>query len=74
MSDLIVVCLSAVCVLTPVFVLMLVGGVYITGIGALRIPGVSRSETPQGEDWTAEQVARVAEEIISSPEGDVIEI
>jgi len=45
-------CLAGICVLVPILLAVLGGGVYGLGMGAVRLPGVARKELTPGEDWT----------------------
>ncbi|MDX8400229.1 MAG: hypothetical protein R8K20_08265 [Gallionellaceae bacterium] len=51
MEKFISICLSSLCVLTPVAFLVLTGLFYFLGIGTLKIPGIARREIQPNKDW-----------------------
>jgi len=52
MEGIVSLCLSAVCVLTPIVIILLAGGVYTLGMGAVKVPGIGRREMHPGREWT----------------------
>ncbi|NOH04169.1 MAG: hypothetical protein HND47_20445 [Chloroflexi bacterium] len=52
MEGIVQLCLGVFCVLTPVLLFLLVGGIYGLGIGGIKLPGVARTEIRPGKEWT----------------------
>ena len=52
MEGIVQLCLGGLCMLTPILMVALVGGVYGLGMGAIKLPGVARSEILPGKQWT----------------------
>jgi len=52
MEGIIQLCLSVICVFTPIFLLALTGFVYALGVGAVRLPGIARNDARPGKEWT----------------------
>jgi hypothetical protein len=60
-----IVSLSLVCLGIPLAILFLITITYCLGIGALKLPGISRGEEPSGKDWSAvpEAVQKINESV-----------
>lgn len=67
MENLVQLCLGVFCVITPIVLFVLAGGVYGLGIGAIKLPGIARQEIHAGKDWTTvPDLARKATETIAA--------
>lgn len=59
-------CLGTTCLLTPVLLLLLAGGVYALGTGAVKVPGIARREMHPGKDWiTVPELSRKVTETLA---------
>ena len=52
MEQLAVVLIGVACLLTPASALVLAGVTYLTGIGSIQLPGISRRERDPNKEWT----------------------
>lgn len=61
-------CLGTTCLLTPVLLILLAGGIYALGIGRVKVPGIARREMRPNEDWTTvpELSRRVTETLVTA--------
>lgn len=67
MENFVQLCLGSLCVLTPVVLLLLSGGVYVLGIGAIKLPGIGRQEIRPGKEWTTvPDLARKVSETVAA--------
>lgn len=67
MENLVQLCLGAFCVITPIVLFVLAGGVYGLGMGTIKLPGIARQEIRSGKDWTTvPDLARKATETIAA--------
>lgn len=67
MENLVQLCLSAVCVFTPIIFVLLSGGIYALGIGVVKLPGIGRREMRPGKEWTTvPDLARKASETVAA--------
>lgn len=67
MENFVQLCLGSLCVLTPVVLLLLSGGVYGLGMGAIKLPGIGRQEIRPGKEWTTvPDLARKVSETVAA--------
>lgn len=60
-------CLGITCLLTPALLILLAGGVYVLGMGLIKIPGVARRQMQPDKDWaTVPQLSRKVTEILAA--------
>jgi hypothetical protein len=52
MENLVQLCLGVTCLLLPIVFALLASGVYMLGMGTIKLPGIGRGEIRSGKDWT----------------------